>query len=652
MYFTQPLKTFILLAIIAVLGFWSTFAGNANETLMTHAQLLQFFFSILSWIWIIPAYFAGQFLTNSWVYGAVLGMDSYLWTCRNLMKNIANFALAFLFVFSIFSRTIFSNEEPTWVVKDLMLKLLVAGIAIQSSWFLISATIDVSTIGMSAVGALPSHLISSNSKMSGPLLNPSKTIQAIHAQICTWINMSQRSDAWSYLPSIFTKLKIDLFPKNDLTALSTQSLQLFDVEAFNTQEACDSNNSQNTAKAIDIFMPNANSLAGPLIFLGISIFDSFSVPVPDLTKHPTALIGNILINGAGIGLYAITMILLCIFAFLRIVYLWIFIALSPILILLFCFKSVGGKAKLPFLDSLTKSLEDLGIGISSILSLIFKPVFITLAVSAVLIFTLLMQTVIQKSASTSIAVVPWTRLESIPAEDTNADWQPLYHTSFVNSTLSVTFQYMTKTFAELILMVLTLIFMRFILKLAITSGNKKIDTFITDRFKAVEDVLGNIPIIPLGNGKLWGFNLAKKVKNKVTEIPRKYTNTLESKGTNDLNALFGDKVALTSTDLDDLKKAKDKVWDDPQAFIKVSKGFLDQVPVFTNSKWEALFIEWKNNLKNAKPTGDLKTLSGSTAGTLEAIRKDEKTRQAFWRLFGKGEVIPPTIPKDPLNVSS
>ncbi len=153
-------------------------------------------------------------------------------------------------------------------------------------------------------------------------------------------------------------------------------------------------------------MPNANSLAGPLIFLGISIFDSFSVPVPDLTKHPTALIGNILINGAGIGLYAITMILLCIFAFLRIVYLWIFIALSPILILLFCFKSVGGKAKLPFLDSLTKSLEDLGIGISSILSLIFKPVFITLAVSAVLIFTLLMQTVIQKSASTSIAVVP------------------------------------------------------------------------------------------------------------------------------------------------------------------------------------------------------------------------------------------------------
>ena len=77
---------------------------------MTSAQLLQFFFSILSWIWIIPAYFAGQFLTNSWVYGTVLGMDSYLWACRNLMKNIANFALAFLFVFSIF-RTIFSNKN-------------------------------------------------------------------------------------------------------------------------------------------------------------------------------------------------------------------------------------------------------------------------------------------------------------------------------------------------------------------------------------------------------------------------------------------------------------------------------------------------------------------------------------------------------------
>lgn len=115
-----------------------------------------------------------------------------------------------------------------------------------------------------------------------------------------------------------------------------------------------------------------------------------------------------------------------------------------------------------------------------------------------------------------------------------------------------------------------------------------------------------------------------------------------------MNALFGDKVALTSTDLDDLKKAKDKVWDDPQAFIDVSKGFLDQVPVFTNSKWETLFIEWKNNLEKANPTGDLKTLSDSTAGTLEEIRKTEKTKNAFWRLFGKGRV-PDTIPPGPLN---
>ena len=59
-----------------------------------------------------------------------------------------------------------------------------------------------------------------------------------------------------------------------------------------------------------------------------------------------------------------------------------------------------------------------------------------------------------------------------------------------------------------------------------------------------------------------------------------------------------------------------------------------------------------NNLPSSIDDPNIKTLRDSKRTTLTEIRKDEKTRQAFWRLFGKGEVIPPTIPKDPLNVSS
>lgn len=82
--------------------------------------------------------------------------------------------------------------------------------------------------------------------------------------------------------------------------------------------------------------------------------DSFAPQTLDLTvEDPSTLIASVLINGGGIALYAIAMILLCIIAFMRILYLWIFIALSPLLVLLFCFKHLGKKANLKFLDDFT-----------------------------------------------------------------------------------------------------------------------------------------------------------------------------------------------------------------------------------------------------------------------------------------------------------
>ena len=103
-------------------------------------------------------------------------------------------------------------------------------------------------------------------------------------------------------------------------------------------------------------MPSANSLAGPLIFLGISIFDSFAPQNGDYTGSATELLATTLINGVGIALYAIAMIMLCIIAFLRILYLWVFIALSPILILLYCFEHVGKEHD--FLRSITSSIKE------------------------------------------------------------------------------------------------------------------------------------------------------------------------------------------------------------------------------------------------------------------------------------------------------
>lgn len=63
---------------------------------------------------------------------------------------------------------------------------------------------------------------------------------------------------------------------------------------------------------------------------------------------------------------------------------------------------------------------------------------------------------------------------------------------------------MTKTFAELMLMIFTLILMRFILKLAITSKREHsvIDKFSNFGMKTIKEALFSLQVIPLGNGQM------------------------------------------------------------------------------------------------------------------------------------------------------
>jgi hypothetical protein len=93
----QPLiKTLLLITIISIGVFADvSFADDntADQTLEIVTLAINFFLSFSSRIWIIFANLAGEFLSNARVYGSVIGMDSFLWLCRNLMRNLANFAL-------------------------------------------------------------------------------------------------------------------------------------------------------------------------------------------------------------------------------------------------------------------------------------------------------------------------------------------------------------------------------------------------------------------------------------------------------------------------------------------------------------------------------------------------------------------------------
>ena len=103
---------------------------------------------------------AGASLDNSLVYGEIFKLDVSLWQFWQIMRSFANFALGFMFVWSIL-RSFFSNNA-SFTPKSIITKIIIAAIAIQASWFMVAVVIDLSTVGIYGLGALPLTIIDIN----------------------------------------------------------------------------------------------------------------------------------------------------------------------------------------------------------------------------------------------------------------------------------------------------------------------------------------------------------------------------------------------------------------------------------------------------------------------------------------------------------
>ena len=102
---------------------------------------------------------AWKLVDNSLVYWEVFGFDAVLWKLWNIVKNLANFTLWFIFLFKIFKYLIDWKEK----VKDIILKALIAWIWIQASWFIMATLIDASTILTYWVWWLPITMLKDSS---------------------------------------------------------------------------------------------------------------------------------------------------------------------------------------------------------------------------------------------------------------------------------------------------------------------------------------------------------------------------------------------------------------------------------------------------------------------------------------------------------
>lgn len=327
---TLSYSLFALLILPLIWG--STFAAGVcdNETMGFMVGLIAQLVKFFSRGWVVLANLAGKLMTNEFIYGSFMNLDVYLWKLWNLSKNIANFFLGFYFLYMILA-SFFNDKGATGVigkVKDFLL----AGIGIQVSWFLLAVLIDLATIAAAAVGSLPGIIIDGNEGLQ-------TTISQLTSN-----------------PTTYT-----LDPFNEKSPQTSQP---------RTDAVTDN-------KAIyDSIMPSANSLAGPLVFLGASIFkfQDFSF----LSGDQKAC-GNIslvtIVNFVILILFLLPLLILVVVNAMRIFYLWLFIAFSPLVILVYVF----------WFEKATW-IKDFNL--KEAINLIFQPVIMIWAMSLILILVL------------------------------------------------------------------------------------------------------------------------------------------------------------------------------------------------------------------------------------------------------------------------
>ena len=458
---------------------------GSTSTLLSVAELWNFIVSILSWIWVIFAKLAWEFLTNKWVYGEWLGIDALLWQYRNIVKNMANFCLWFYLLYVIFDGLIWQykwNGKIAENLKSALLWVLIAWVWIQASWFLTGLIIDLSTVTISAVWAFPSQIISQNKNVEESIIS----------------NMREYFDDTG-TEVVFLKIH-DLFPEDGAANSFTKTTQL-SLNGTLTKE-----------KFFDNLMPNKNDVAGPLYYLWFSILrvnEINSISSWNKNSSVKKTILNLIVQWWATIVYAIEIGILCVIALMRILYLWMFVVLSPFAVLLTCLqkasKGWGGKKIIEgwFIGDLMKQ-----INFKTFLAKVFQPAFIVLWISLATIFVSLIGGIVNKDPTKSMKDFDmWNVKITTIGENNDAvnSDDNTYTTKIEWNLLEFSMSSLWKWFLELIMCIITVVLVYFIIKTAIKIWDQmlgvKWDDFLSKRIGKVVDwvekVITSVPVVPI-----------------------------------------------------------------------------------------------------------------------------------------------------------
>lgn len=430
----QYLKLWIIIVMVIVFSVYPTFAANecswtASDSLDKLYVFLWNLWRLCSWVWIILSNFAGVLMTNTLVYWEFIWLDSFLWKIWQMSRSIANYALWFFFIYYIF-RYIFSpwEKNPLNKIKD----LLVASVLVQASWFLVMVLVDLSTILLATVSSFPAQIMNTSAFTSN---------------------------------AVNTEIKKNPVLKNNksvikVNAFSDSYLKEANTKWYTVEEASSEAPSEADTITIDSLLPSASNLWGPFVYLWFTALNAQDYMFREM---PTAasckdkiekVIINMIVESWVLIFYSLSLMLLIIMLIMRLWYLWVIIALSPIIVLL------------SYTDVIKKDSFDDIFDLKKSLMIIFQPVIYWLWIGLMFLFIVTIQWVFSSNMSSDL----WggVIVNDKPNSSSSTDVVPKISSDLQNANI-VGFYVRegTKSLKDIILSLIVLVLMWQFVKLAI-----------------------------------------------------------------------------------------------------------------------------------------------------------------------------------------
>ncbi len=306
----------------------------------------------MSWIWILIANMAGKLMSNAFVSGGILWLDKYLFQARNIVRVVSNILLVVI-LFKIWY-DVLKDWSAKWLSTKII-KVIVAGVLINLSWFLLWLIVDLSTVMTVSVSGIWNNIINTS-----PWLKWAIESQYICIPKKYTVNYKENNSSVESIPACLTA-------NGDVANWAQDYYNIYKWDEI-----------------IEKISPSQDDMSGPLFYFGMSIFRFFDYTDVNSTDPNSFQDITIwfLIKFFLMLMFITPLIALMVVNFKRMIMIWIRFALSPFIVI----KNVIWKDSwFNFIDKIWESVWGISdnksnfFNIWSIIWAIFTPVTVVVS---------------------------------------------------------------------------------------------------------------------------------------------------------------------------------------------------------------------------------------------------------------------------------